>query len=260
MLNRGRIDGMRSKDWSWYSVQAREGDGGEIAVSIDIFDEISPWGASADSLVPQIRALPPTAALSVAVNSPGGDVFEGYAIANALRAHPGPVTTRVQGVAASIASVIFAAGDERLMHEESMLMWHRAWGVAIGNAKDHEDLAATLRQIDGQLVGVYQRTSTLDADAIESMIDAETWLTPQDAADIGHANMIESPDAQAALRRFDLSNYKNVPGKLSEIVSPESLAQAQAEVEQDEGTARADRERHLRRLELELEKRRRSIA
>ncbi len=138
--------------------------------------------------------------VTIRINSPGGDVFEGVAIHNALAQHEGKVTVHIDALAASAASVIAMAGDEIHIAANAMVMIHRAWTWTAGNANDLEKEAALLRQIDGTLVATYvARTSQETAD-IEAMLDAETWLTAEDAKAKGFADTItpaKTPPAPA---------------------------------------------------------------
>lgn len=125
--------------------------------------------------------------VTVNVNSPGGDFFEGVAIYNLLREHQGKVTVRVMGLAASAASVIAMAGDEILMGDGSFLMIHNAWAVAIGNRHDMADAAARLAPFDAAMAKVYaSRTGISEVDAA-AMMDKETWIGADQAIKDGFA-------------------------------------------------------------------------
>ena len=117
----------------------------------------------------------------VRVNSPGGDVFEGLAIYNALKNYAGDVNVEVDGLAASAASVIAMAGDTVTMHEGTLLMIHNASTIGIGNRHDMAATAATLAKVDEQLAGIYARVSGVAETAMAAAMDAETWYSAEDA-------------------------------------------------------------------------------
>jgi ATP-dependent protease ClpP protease subunit len=170
--------------------------GGDEAV-VRIYDEIWWLGVNAQDFTAELDTITAPRML-VEINSPGGDVFDGIAIYNALRLHPAEVTTRVDGLAASIASVIAQAGDKRVMVASSQMMIHNAWGMTIGNRTDHEDMAALLDQQDEIIAGIYATASGKDADHFRGLMDAETWFTPEAAVAAGLADEVLSPTKTSA--------------------------------------------------------------
>jgi enoyl-CoA hydratase/carnithine racemase len=123
-------------------------------------------------------------------------VFDGIAIYNALRNHPAYVTTRVDGIAASIASVIAQAGDRRIMQPAAQVMIHNAWGMTVGDNRDHDEMADLLRQQDAVLAGIYAARSGRSADDFRPLMDAETWMTAERAVAEGLADEIVEPAAK----------------------------------------------------------------
>ena len=131
--------------------------------------------------------------IEVQLSSLGGDVFEGIAIYNALRAHPARITTRVDSMAASIASVIVQAGDHRVMLSSAQMMIHEAWGFAIGTSDDMRKLADTLDKQTGIIAGIYaERTGGNVAD-FRALMEAETWFTDEEAVAAGLADEVVKP-------------------------------------------------------------------
>ena len=168
---------------------------GDTAV-VRIYDEIWALGVNAQDLVAELDGI--TAPnMRVEINSPGGDVWDGIAIYNALRTHPAKVTTRVDGIAASIASVIAQAGDHRIMLGGSQMMIHNAWGMTVGDHTDHATMSDLLAHQDGIIAGIYASRSGKSQDHFRALMDAETWLTATETVDAGLADEVIDPSAPA---------------------------------------------------------------
>lgn len=138
-------------------------------------------------------------ALTVRINSYGGEVAEGLAIYNLLKSYEGEVTTICDGFACSAASVVFMAGAKRIMPRSSLLMIHNAWTWASGDADDLRKAADDLEKITQPSVDIYTSVSNLDADEIKSMMDAETWIDADEALDYGFATEISEEAAMQSL-------------------------------------------------------------
>lgn len=139
-------------------------------------------GLDAATLVPLISNSDDD--LDIRINSPGGYVMEGLAIYNAIaraRQAGRKVTTHVDGLAASMGSVIAMAGEEVIMADNALMMIHNPWDVAIGDAAELRRAADTLDKIRDQIVGIYAKRTGLSSDDLVAMLDAETWLSPADA-------------------------------------------------------------------------------
>lgn len=159
--------------------------------SISIYDSIGEnWegtGVTAKRISAALRSIGEKDVV-VNINSPGGDFFEGVAIYNLLREHPGKVTVRIVGLAASAASVIAMAGDEILMGDGAFLMIHNAWAVAIGNRHDMADAAKLLEPFDAAMAAVYAARTGITASEAARMMDDETWIGAAQAVDDGFAD------------------------------------------------------------------------
>jgi len=202
---------------SWYRItNAADSDEAEVM----LYDEVGGWfGATADQFIADLRGI--TAPnLRVRINSPGGSVFEGVAIANALRSHPANVTVQVDGIAASIASVIAMAGDRVEMAPNTMLMIHDASGVCLGDASDMEEMAELLDLISDNIADAYASRAGGTREQWRDRMRAETWYLPEDAVDAGLADEAtktpkqgepaEEPDEEDEpdmARAFDLAAY-----------------------------------------------------
>ncbi|HFQ5304672.1 TPA: head maturation protease, ClpP-related [Vibrio vulnificus] len=185
---------------SWYSI--KNAAGGE-PVTILIYDEIGLWGISAEEFVNQLNGID-AEEIDLRINSPGGSVFEGMAIYNALRRHKAKISTYVDGLAASMGSVIALAGDEVNMAENAYYMIHNPWGGCWGEAKDMRKYAERLDEMREQIANIYQAKTGLDRDAILQAMDDETWYTGKTAQDAGFVdNLTETLDAAACYHGTD---------------------------------------------------------
>lgn len=165
---------------------------------LDIYGDIcARWwdddAMSAPKLSKMLDELGDVSQINVHINSYGGEVAEGLAIYSALRRHKARVRTTCDGFACSIASVIFMAGDERLMSDASLLMIHNAWTSAIGvNAADLRKLADDMDTITSASKSAYMARVSITEDELTELMDAETWISPADAVDMGFATAIET--------------------------------------------------------------------
>ena|SRR6202521_4123215 len=172
----------------------------DAPAEILLYDEIGYWGTSASDFA-QALSQAGDGPLTLRINSPGGDVFDGYAIYNMLRARTAPVSVVVDGVAASAASFIAMAGKTLSMGEPSMLMIHNCWGLCIGDRNDMLDMAATQEKIDGQIAAIYAAKAGKPAADMAAAMDTETWYTATEAKDAGLCDIIVTPAEPAAKAR-----------------------------------------------------------
>lgn len=133
--------------------------------------------------------------INVFINSYGGEVAEGLAIYNVLRRHPAKVQTYCDGFACSIASVVFMAGDARIMSNASLLMIHKAWMYTGGNSAQLRKDADDLEIITKASIKAYMEHLSITEEELIAMLDAETWVTPEDALEMGFATTIVNPVA-----------------------------------------------------------------
>ena len=210
--------------------------------TINIYGDITSFAwfdgdVSANSLVKQLEELGDVEKINVYINSYGGEVAEGLAIYNALRRHKAKVRTHCDGFACSIASVIFMAGDERVMNESSLLMIHNAWTIADGNAEQLRKCADDLEKITAASVTAYKAHSTLSEEEIKALMDAESWILPEEALEYGFATEIEKTKSKNA--------SQNAKKGLLGIVKAyrQKLNAMQADEETDEETDETDEEK-----------------
>nr|WP_310615842.1 head maturation protease, ClpP-related [Pantoea cypripedii] len=182
--------------------------------TITIFDVIGEdwWGdgVSANRIAGALRSLNGED-VTVQINSPGGDMFEGVAIYNLLREYSGKVTVKILGLAASAASVIAMAGDEIQIGRGAFLMIHNAWIVAAGNRNDFREYADYLEPFDKAMADIYAARSGMSADDVQSLMDKESFIGGSDSITKGLADSLLSSDEitsdeespSAAIRKID---------------------------------------------------------
>ena len=176
----------------WYEIRNMSAETAEVM----IYDEIGAWGITASAFVKELDSVK-AQNLDIRISSPGGDVFDGLAILNALRSHPANKVVTVDGLAASAASFIAMAGDKIVMSPQSMMMVHDAQGLAIGNAKDMRDLADLLDKTSDNIAAVYSARSGRPVAEWREIMLAETWYTDQEAVDAGLADEVLGADEPA---------------------------------------------------------------
>jgi hypothetical protein len=132
---------------TWYQIKAKSDK--PKAADISIYDEIGMWGVSASAFMRDLRSMGELDEINLSIHSPGGDVLDGWAIYNALKNNKAKVTARVEGLAASMASVILMAADEIEIPENAYVMIHNPWGVAIGDAEELRDTAELIEAAAG---------------------------------------------------------------------------------------------------------------
>jgi ATP-dependent Clp protease, protease subunit len=156
--------------------------------------------------------------VTLRINSPGGDAFEGVAIYNVLKNHGKPVNVCVDGLAASAASIVAMAGDTICMGTGSMMMIHPAQGMAMGDAKAVREFADTLDQVSASIADIYVERTKNSKKAVTDMMNAETWMSAKEAVKNGFATEVSS--AAKVSNSFDLSafQFKHVPEELKNVV------------------------------------------
>lgn len=185
----------------------------DATLTLEIYDAIG-----ADMFGDGITASAVSAALNTAgqfdsitmrLNSPGGDLFEGVAICNLLKSAGKPVNVVVDGLAASAASLIAMAGDTITMGDGSMMMIHRAMAMAAGFSDDLRQTADTLDTVSASAADIYVARTGMKKDAVLDMMKAETWMSAQDAVKLGFATAVAGK--AKVTNAFDLSLFKNTP-------------------------------------------------
>lgn len=187
---------------SWYRITNAAGS----AADVSIYDEIGYFGVTAGQFVAELNALD-VAELNVHINTPGGDVYDGVAIYNALVDHPADVTTIVDGMAASIGSVIAQAGDVRIMQRASQMMIHEASALCVGNAADMRECAGMLDKASDMIADVYAFRAGGKAETWRSAMGNETWYSSDEAVSAGLADTVRGQGAVE--NSFDMSVFRH---------------------------------------------------
>ena len=200
----------------WYTIQAKTADTAEIS----IYDEIGGWGISAQQFAKDFKALGNNLKqINLHIHSPGGDVFDGIAIYNLLKNHPANKTVTIDGLAASMASVIAMAGTEIIMPENAMMMIHKPWGVQGGDADDMRKYADLLDKVEDTLIPAYAAKTGKSAEELAEMLAAETWLNGKECVEHGFADKLAEPvKAMAQLQSKRLGDYNNMPKAIKDML------------------------------------------
>lgn len=214
----------------------------ENEADITIFGDITSWpwmesDVSSFNLSRQVKEMD-VDVINVHLNSYGGEVSEGLAIYNALKQHKAKVKTYCDGFACSIASVIFMAGDERIMSNASMLMIHNPWTYTEGNAQELRKTAADLDKMSQASVNAYMEKVGITEEAVKQLLDEETWLLPAEALEYGFATTVTGSEPQA---KYSQSVRKHVMQKLlakqqEPVIEPTAELKLEPEPTQEEKT------------------------
>lgn len=198
----------------WYKIEAKS-DKAEIWIYEYIGEDFwTEGGVTAKSFQKDLAAVK-ASQIDLHINSPGGDVFDGITIYNLLKQHPATVTTYIDGLAASIASVIALAGDRVVMAENALYMVHNPWGMSMGDSSEMRKTADLLDKIRGSMVTTYASKSGKSDEEIVALLDAETWMDAEEAREFGFVDEIADKMDLAACSKFapvmEKLGFKNVP-------------------------------------------------
>jgi ATP-dependent Clp protease, protease subunit len=211
---------MASKFWNFKALDDNTGEltlYGEISNETWWGDEVTPKEFKAD-----LDSLGEIDTLNIYINSPGGDVFAGQAIHSMLKRHKAHKNVYIDGLAASIASVVVMSGDTIFMPKNAMMMIHNPWTFGVGDAEEFRKLAEDLDKIRESLIAAYENRSALLRDEIIKLMDEETWLTAKECLEYGFCDEVEEERQIAAcIDKGLLMKYKNTPKKLLVKLGPD---------------------------------------
>ena len=191
---------------NWYNINSKA----SKVVDVYIFDEIGMGGVNAQGFIEEIKSFKDSP-MNLHINCVGGDVFDGMAIYNIIKKRTAKTTVYIEGIAASMGSVIALAADSVVMAENSLFMIHNAWGGAMGEAKEMKKTANLLDKISGEIADIYVKKTKLPYDKVKEMMDEETWLNAEEALELGFIDSIS--DAIKVAAKYDVSKFKNITNK-----------------------------------------------
>lgn len=187
----------------WYRI---ENSATASASDVYIYDEIGYFGVTAADFVRDFSAISRDQ-VTLHINSPGGDVFDGLAITNAIRDHRANVTVVVDGLAASAASFIAMAGDRVVMNRNSQMMIHDAHGLTIGNGTDMRAMADLLDKMSDNIADIYAKRAGGTQQSWRKAMQNETWYSADEAVKAGLADEVAGSDEARSSNSWDLSIY-----------------------------------------------------
>lgn len=187
---------------------------GDKSAEVLIYDQIGEdwWtgeGVTAKRFVADLKALGAVDNINVRINSPGGSVFDGVAIHNALARHGARIVVDIDGIALSAASFVAMAGHEIRIAENAQMMIHNPYTVAGGDAGQLRKAAEVLDSVKASIVTTYTARTKLDAEHVSALMDAETWWVGREAVAAGFADAVTAPVEITNV--FDLSRFRNAP-------------------------------------------------
>jgi ATP-dependent Clp endopeptidase proteolytic subunit ClpP len=192
-------------DKKWYNLVEIEG-----MQTLHIYDEIGYWGITASSLVKDLASLGGKD-LTVHMNTPGGEVFDGIAIYQALKNYAGNVTVIVDALAASIGSVIAMAGNKVVMAKNATMMIHEGHTVCAGNAAEMQHKAMQLDNASANIASIYAERAGGSVESWREYMRAETWFNAEETVRVGLADEIQGQSDASNV--WDLSMY-NYAGRM----------------------------------------------
>lgn len=202
---------------SWYQLRAAA----RGVVDLMLYGDIGAWGISANQFARDLKALGDVSQINLHVHSPGGDVFEGMAMYNLLKNHPAYVEGTVDGLAASMGSVVLMAADKIRIPANAMIMVHKPWGIQGGDADEMRRYADLLDKVEDSLVAAYTSKTGKSVDEVKALLAAETWMTGAEAVELGFADeLVESMDTFAKLNSQRMQDFQKMPESFKNLFDP----------------------------------------
>ena len=188
------------------------------SAEISIYDEIGGWGVTAQDFMDSLDALGEVESIDLRISSPGGSIIEGNVIFNAIKRHAASVTVYIDGMAASMASVIAMAGDEIVMAENALLMIHNPWTVSIGDSEQLRKDADLMDKMKSAIINAYGRAN-YDAEELETLMNETTWFTAKEALESGFIDKIDGALEMAA----SLTDLEAIASKVGATLPVEKI-------------------------------------
>jgi ATP-dependent protease ClpP protease subunit len=229
---------------SWFSMVAMApgagslrpvSSGGKVA-RVDILGPIGGWDVSGADFLRELKNLGEVDTIDLRIHSPGGDVLDGWAIANGLRNHPARVVGRVEGMAASMGSVVLCSCDEVHIPKNGYVMIHNVGGGAFGGVDELRGVADLMEKLQGDIVDFYAARTGLESSELVEMMNAETWMNGSDAVAKGFADVLLEPVKVAAcVDEAELvARFKNVPDGFLNLAEGEEEEEEESSEEEEE--------------------------
>ena len=190
---------------TWYSMEMAA----KKTAEIHVYDSIGYWGVTAKQFAKDLKELGSVSKINLHINSPGGDVFDGTAIFNLLKSHEADVDVFIEGIAASMGSVIALCGEKVTIAENAYFMIHNPSTFAFGDERALDRAKKLLSKVKTTMINLYSSKSGLEEDEVSELMDDETWYTGAEAVEAGFAHELMDPIELEA--NFDLSNYSKPP-------------------------------------------------
>jgi len=197
---------------TWFNIRNSAAD----ALVIDIHDEIGMWGVSAKDFAATLKAAGKPRAITLNLDSPGGDCNDGFTIFDSLKMSGADITVNITGLAASMASVIMLAGNRIRIAENGRIMVHRVTGGAFGNADEMDAAAKVIKQFEDRIVNLYMDRTGKDEDEIREMMKAQlgTWFFGDEAVEAGFADEVITGTKAKAFRGEWVAKFTYLPAAL----------------------------------------------
>lgn len=215
---------------SWYAIPNIEAKGGK-STHIHIYDEIGVHGVTAKSFLEDLKDLKGKD-ITVHINSAGGDVFQGQAIYSALKSYTGKVTVKIEGLAASMATIIALAGDRIEMTANSLFMIHSPMSNVFGNKSQMRRQINALEKVESTMLSVYSKRTKMSDDKINLMMETETWLSADEALEMGFVDEIIG--AVKVVAKYDMTGFTNKSAE--DILTTFNANEQKTETKMDEAT------------------------
>lgn len=227
----------------WFNI-VNKADKAEIWIYEQIGEDFwSGGGVTAKGFQKELAGIK-ASQIDLHINSPGGEVFDGITIYNLIKQHPANVTTYIDGLAASIASVIALAGDKIIMAENALYMMHLPYGMVAGNSSDMRQMADTLDKVSGSILMAYSSKSGKPDDEIQALMTAETWMTADEAKEFGLIDEISEQMDMAASAKFVpamiQAKFKHIPKNITGEKSAPSNERELESILRDAGYTRKE--------------------
>jgi len=206
---------MSNENQTWYGLGEKNAQG---QVEISIYDEIGFWGVSASEFIRDVKAASAgSTGVLLRINSPGGEVYDGLAIYNYLKGLDVPLTAMVDGIAASMASIVLMAADVIIVPENAFVMIHNPWAVRMGDADEMRKGADLLEKMGDSLASIYAERSGKDVADILALMNDDTYMTGAEAVELGFADF--TSDAVQMAANMNLGKLTDIPAGLSQQIA-----------------------------------------